>query len=47
VKHFSRQHGLCFNELSKLINGHKIVYRGWYLEKTLELANGNLADESS
>jgi hypothetical protein len=44
VKHFARQHGLCFNELSKLINHRKILYRGWCLEKTLELASGNLAD---
>ncbi len=38
VKHFAKEHGLCFNELSKLVNGHKLMYRGWCLQKTLEAA---------
>ena len=39
-KAFCRQHSLCFNELSKLLCGHKIQYRGWCLEKSLQLAHG-------
>lgn len=39
-KAFCRQHSLCFNELSKLLCGHKILYRGWCLEKSLKLAHG-------
>src|SRR4051812_47932606 len=47
VKHFAREHGLCFNVLSKLINGHKIGYRGWYLEETLRLATGHVPETIS
>ena len=32
---FSKKHGLCMNEISKLVNGHKIFSRHWCLEKTL------------
>jgi hypothetical protein len=46
VKKFATDHGLCFNELSKLVNGHKLMYRGWVLEKTLNLANGHVADRN-
>lgn len=34
VKAFARAHGLCFNELSKLVNRHKFIYRYWVLENT-------------
>ena len=43
VKAFAREHNLCFNELSKLVNGHKILYRGFCLAKTLNVAHSNLA----
>ena len=45
VKAFARDHGLCFNELSKLVNGRKAIYRHWALEKTLQNLDQNLADE--
>lgn len=38
VKNFAKEHDLCLNELSKLVNGHKILYRGWCLQKTLDAA---------
>ena len=41
VKKFARDHGLCLNELSRLINGHSFIYRHWVLEKTQEAANLN------
>ena len=40
---FSERHSLCFNELMKLINGHRFIYRHWTLEKTLKLASGSTA----
>lgn len=45
VKAFARDHGLCFNELSKLVNERKAIYRHWILEKTLQNLDRNLADE--
>jgi hypothetical protein len=42
IAHFARDHGLCMNELWKLINGRKICYRGWMLEITHQLAQGGL-----
>lgn len=45
VKKFARDHGLCFNELSKLVNGHSLQYRSWVLQKTLDAADGYLAYE--
>lgn len=43
VTRFAKAHGLCLCELSKLVNGHKVIYRGWCLETTLKLAQGNVA----
>ena len=34
VKAFARAHGLCYHELSKLVNRRKIFYRYWVLEQT-------------
>lgn len=31
---FARAHGLCYHELSKLVNRRKIFYRYWVLEQT-------------
>ena len=44
VKRFATEHGLCLNELSRLVNGRCLMYRGSVLQKTLAAANGNLAD---
>jgi hypothetical protein len=38
VKGFAERHGLCMSELSKLINGRKVMYRDWCLSETLELS---------
>jgi hypothetical protein len=35
VKAFAQEHHLCLNELSKLVNGRKLRYRNWVLERTL------------
>ena len=40
VSGFARAHNLCVNELYKLINGRKWMYRHWCLEKTLQLIEG-------
>ena len=47
VKQFARDHGLCFNELSQLINGHALGYRSWVLQKTLDAANGYLPGKNA
>jgi len=44
VTRFAKAHGLCLSELSKLINGRKICYRGWCLESTLKLTQSGVAD---
>jgi hypothetical protein len=44
VTGFAKSYGLCLSEVSKLVNGHKLMYRGWCLEKTLQLAQGHVAD---
>lgn len=41
---FARQHDLCDNEVWKLVNGRKIAYRGWMLQKSFDLANEYLAE---
>jgi len=38
VTRFAERHHLCKSELYKLINGRQIGYRGWFLERTLKLA---------
>lgn len=40
AKAFAKRHGICYNDVVKLLNGHKIMVRGWALERTLELAHG-------
>jgi len=40
VSGFARAHNLCANELYKLINGRKWMYRHFCLEKTLQLVEG-------
>ena len=44
VKKFAKEHHLCLNELSRLVNGRSRMYRGWILQKTLDAINGNPAD---
>jgi hypothetical protein len=44
VSGFARAHNLCKNELYKLINGRKFMYRHWCLETTLQLAHSKIAD---
>jgi hypothetical protein len=44
VKKFARDHGLCLNELSRLVNGKCVMYRGWILKSTLDAMSGNPAD---
>jgi len=45
IKKFAQDHGLCDNELWKLVNGKgKLMYRGWCLKKTLDLVHPTLAD---
>jgi hypothetical protein len=44
VTRFAKAHGLCLSELSKLVNGHKLCYKGWILESTLKLTQGHVAD---
>jgi FAD synthase len=39
IRAFAREHHLCANELGKLINKHRIIYRGWVLESTLKAAH--------
>jgi hypothetical protein len=39
---FARDNHLCMNELWKLLNGRKIMYRGWTLEKSVMAAAGVL-----
>jgi hypothetical protein len=46
VTAFAAKHQLCKNELYKLINGRKIMYRGWMLERTHNLAQGTVADSN-
>jgi hypothetical protein len=42
---FARSHGLCESEVYKLINCRgKIMYRGWCLEATHQLAHCSVAD---
>ena len=43
VKGFAKAHGLCMNELSKLVNRRKVAYRHWVMEATLKAANIDLA----
>lgn len=44
IKSFAEKRNLCMNELWKLVNGRKLIYRHWCLQKTLDSANGTLAD---
>ena len=38
ISAFAKKHGLCMNELWKLINGyHKISCRGWVTEVTRDM----------
>jgi hypothetical protein len=41
---FAEAHGLCLNELTKLVNKRKLLYRGWVLEETLRAADWYIAD---
>lgn len=36
---FTEKHGLCKNEVYKLVNCRTIIYRNWMLEKTYKLAH--------
>jgi len=45
ITHFARRHDLCENEVWKLVNGLKIQYRGWILQKSLDAVNLGLADD--
>jgi hypothetical protein len=40
VTAFAKKHGLCKNELYRLINYRSIVYRGWMMERTYNLTHG-------
>lgn len=42
VKSFAKEHGLSLNGFSKLVNGRRILYRGWCLEKSMDLITANL-----
>ena len=44
ITRFARQHDLCENEVWKLVNGHKIQYRGWTLQKSVDLVSEYLAE---
>lgn len=46
VRQLARDTGLCLNELYKLINGRKLMYRGWCLERALEVISDPIADGS-
>lgn len=37
---FAERHGVCYNDLVKLLNGHKLMVKGWATEQTLELSQG-------
>ena len=41
---FAAKHHLCKSELYKLVCGRQVGYRGWFLERTLKLAQGVVAD---
>jgi len=43
VKRFAMDHGLCLNELSRLINRRSRMYRGWILQRTLDAIDSNAA----
>jgi len=43
VTSFARKHGLCANEVYKLLLGRKILYRGWMLEQTHKLTQKPIA----
>ena len=47
VTRFAKAHGLCLSELSKLVNGHKFMYRHWCLESTLQLTQSDVADSKN
>ena len=40
---FARNHGLCENELWKLLRGHKVAYRHWVTERTYMMTQTHLA----
>ena len=44
VSNFAKAHGLCKNELYKLVNGRKPIYRNWMLQKTHDAAFSQIAD---
>ncbi len=44
LKQFAKNHCLCLNELSRLVNGRFQMYRGWALQKTLDAINTNVAE---
>lgn len=37
ISALAKKHGLCMNELWKLVNGHKIACRGWVTEATRDV----------
>jgi hypothetical protein len=39
VTGFAKRHGLCKNELYRLVNYRSIIYRGWMMEKTYNLTH--------
>jgi len=43
IAQFARDNHLCMNELWRLMNGRKIVYRSWTLEKSILAAGSGLA----
>ena len=44
VKKFAEDHGMCVNELYKLVNRRKTIYKGWMLERTHLLVEAPIAD---
>ena len=39
AKAIAKRIGVCYNDLVKLLNGHKIMVKGWAMEQTLRLAH--------
>jgi hypothetical protein len=45
-KKFALNHSLCPNELLKLLNKHRIIYRDYCLASTLDAAYGQMAAQN-
>lgn len=41
AKSCAKRMGVCYNDLVKLLNGHKIMIRGWAMEQTMKLAQSH------